>query len=128
MPEDRDELKQKVRAILERHQGPDDCVNMFELFHAVTGLPVIPGRKINQTRPIRSLVEQLRREGCPIALRSGPNGGYFWARNDEELQSTITWFHDRAMSSLRQEAVLKRMEPAEVVKQYEIELTEDVAQ
>lgn len=125
MPEDREELKQKVREVLERHRGPDDCVNMFELFHAVTGQPVIPGRKINQTRLIRSLVEQLRREGCPIALRSGSEGGYFWARTEEELKSTIAWFHERAMSSLKQEATLKRMNPGEVIKQYEMELKEE---
>lgn len=124
MSDDREELKAKARMILKDHQGPDDCINMFELYHAITGLPVIPGRKINQTRIIRSLVEQLRREGCPIGLKSGHEGGYFWARNAKELGPTIAWFHDRAMSSLKQEANLKKLEPGEVAKQYAIELEE----
>lgn len=121
---DREQLKDAVKALLKTHEGPEAAITMTELYARVTGAVVIPWRRYDQTRLIRSVVEQLRREGCPIGLKGGPAGGYFWARNDEELKGTIGWFHERAMSALKQEAQLKRLHPGELIRQYEIELKE----
>ena len=94
---------------LKQHKGPENCVTMNELFVDATGSYIIPNRRYDQTRIIRSIVKDLREEGCPIGIKGGKSGGYFWARNDAELKSTIEKFHHRAMSSLQQEAALRRI-------------------
>lgn len=121
----RDELKKRIRDVLEGHEGPNNPITMTALHSAVTGEVIIPWRRYDQSRITRSLVEELRREGMPIAHKGGRNGGYYLARNEAELQQTIEWFHSRAMSSLKQEAALKRMSPNTVIEQYKIELQQE---
>lgn len=123
---EREELKQRIRDVLREHVGPDDCITMTQLYRAVTGAHVIPQRRYDQSRVVRSLVEQLRREGCPIALKAGTGGGYFWARDERELDPTVRWFHQRAMSSLKQEAALKRMPFGDLLQQYQLEFETDL--
>lgn len=122
--QDRMTLKVRVRELLNKHQGPDDCVLMNEIFVEVTGNHIIPTRRYDQTRIIRSIIVDLREEGCPIGIKAGSNGGYFWARNDEELESTIQTFHKRAISSFKQEAALKRIPFGKLLEQYELELSQ----
>lgn len=121
---DREEIKEKVDALLKQHLGQDDCILMNEIYVTVTGSHIIPYRRYDQTRFIRSIIKELREAGRPIGIKSGNNGGYFTARNDEELESTIQTFHCRAMSSLRQEAALKRISFNELLEQYELELSQ----
>lgn len=106
---DRKLVKQRMKTILKKHKGPEDCITMCELFVDVTGNHIIPNQRYNQTRLIRSIVKDLREEGCPIGIKGGTSGGYFWARNDAELKGTIEKFHKRSMSGLRQEAALRRI-------------------
>lgn len=119
--QEREPLKNKIRAILETYQGPDNCITMTDLHARATGDAIIPWRRYDQTRSTRAIVEELRFDGCPIGNKGGKNGGYFWARNDAELKSTIQWFHERAMSGLAQEAALKRVSFGELLKQYQLE-------
>jgi hypothetical protein len=120
---DREEVKARVREILERHEGPGDCITMTALHSQATGQVIIPWRRYDQSRLVRSLVAELRREGCPIGDRGGREGGYFWAADRQQLEPTIAKLHARALSSLRQEAVLKRVRAEELLQQYEIELS-----
>jgi hypothetical protein len=120
MPEsDRDHLLRRVREILERHQGPDEAITMTQLHVTATGETIIPWKRYDQTRLTRSLIDQLRREGMPIA---SCGRGYYVARSGDELEATIARFHSRALSSLKAEATLKRMHPGELIRQYSIEL------
>lgn len=121
---DRAEMLARAREILQQHQGPDDCITMTELYYQVTGEAVIPWKRYDQSRVIRSIVEQLRQEGARIGRKGGKHGGYFWARNDEEMMATAEWFHSRAMSALKQEAAIKRVTTKELIKQYETEFNE----
>lgn len=119
MAGDRRDLAEAVRHVLERHEGRDQPITMAALFAITTGETIVPGRRYDQTRIVRSLIEQLRREGLPVA--NSPRG-YFLARDDEELAPTIRAFHQRAMSSLRQEKALKRVSFEDLLRQYELEL------
>ncbi len=125
---DRAEIKEKVDALLKEHMGQDNCILMNELYVRVTGGHIIPFRRYDQTRFIRSIIKELREAGRPIGIKSGNHGGYFTARNDEELESTIKTFHSRAMSSLKQEAALKRISFNELLEQYELELSQQSEQ
>ena len=115
------ELKNNVLNILKQYCGPDDCIKMAVLFYQATGENIIPARRYDQTRNVRSVICELRNEGSPIGNKSGKDGGYFMARNEKELQETVGAFHSRAMSSLRQEAALKRIPFGELLKQFELE-------
>jgi len=126
--QERLEIKFKVDALLKKHMGPDDCILMNEIFVEVTGGHIIPNRRLDQTRFIRTIIKELREQGCPIGIKGGKNGGYFTARNDEELKKTIETFHSRAMSSLKQEAALKRISFNELLEQYELELSQEQTQ
>ena len=120
-PSDRDDLLMRVRAVIEQYRGPKQAIRMIDLFALVTGETVIPGRKIDQSRLMRSLVDQLRRQGCPIGIKGGSDGGYFWADDPADLDLTIRWFHQRALSSLRQERALRRVPFAQVLEQHRLD-------
>jgi len=121
---ERNILKQRVIDELQHHKGPDNCIKMWEIFTAITGQHIIPIKKTDQTRIIRTLIEQLRKEGHPIGNKPGTYGGYFLATCDEELEGTIKNFHNRAMSSLEQEAALKRTNPSKLMQQCMIDFEE----
>lgn len=115
-------MKDRIREILKHHQGPDNCITMNNLYIKVTESFIVPFKRYDQTRVIRSLVKDLREEGTPIGNRSGIRGGYFWAQCDKELESTIAIFHERAFSSFKQEAALKRISIDELIEQYKLEI------
>lgn len=106
---------------MQEHQGPDNCIKMDDLFCHVTGEHIIPYRRYDQTRIVRSLVKDLRREGCAIGNKAGKNGGYFLATTEEELEKTIKTLHSRALASLGQEAALKRVKVEHLLEQYRLE-------
>lgn len=124
---ERDQVKRNIRALLARHAGPENCIKMIDLHREATGDTIIPKRAYDQSRLTRSIVEELRREGLPVGIRLGREGGYFVARSDEELQTTISLFHERALGSLKQESVLRRITFGELLKQYELELRQEMA-
>jgi len=127
--QERLEIKHKVDALLKKHRGPEYCILMNEIFVEVTGGHIIPNRRLDQTRFIRTIIKELREAGRPICIKAGTkNGGYFTARNEEELKKTIETFHSRAMSSLKQEAALKRISFNELLEQYELELSLEATQ
>lgn len=121
LPADRADLLARVRALLQQCRGPQAAIRMVDLFALATGEIIIPGRKIDQSRILRSLVDQLRREGCPIGIQGGKNGGYFWADDPADLEPTIRWFHARALASLRQERALRRVPFAQVLQQHALD-------
>lgn len=94
---------------------------MTELFARVTGETVIPWRRYDQTRVIRSIVKELRDDGYPIA---NGKGGYYLATSVAALQATIDRYHQRAMSSLKTEAALRKIDPSGVIEQYRLELNQ----
>jgi len=121
----RDQLKRRLLQVLASHTCRDDCISMTQLVPAVLGDYVIPNKRYDQSRIVRSLVAQCRREGAPICIRSGKYGGYFLATNPEELEHTAKWFRKRAMSSLKQEALLRGMAISDLVEQISLDLTTD---
>ena len=57
-------------------------------------------------RQVRLMISELRLEGTAIC--GHPKTGYFIAATREELQATIKFLRDRAVSSLEQATVLER--------------------
>lgn len=119
---DREQIKERVLEILHRHVGKANALPMSELTSAVQRCQVTPSRRYDESRIVRSVVEQLRREGHAIAHYNGRGGGYFIAANESELEDTAQWFRQRAMSAFRQEAALKRISLTDLVEQLHLDL------
>lgn len=96
---DRDQLL----AVLRNHIGRNNGVTATALAREVLG--VEPTRR--DERALRHLVVHLRNEGHHICAH--PTTGYFLAATPEELDETITFLRDRALSSLHQIAAMKRI-------------------
>lgn len=120
----RAEMKARAREILAEHVGADECISMFQLFYMITGYPIIPGRKINQTRLIRSVIADLQEDGEPIVHKSGPDGGYYTAEKREDIEQEAAWFRKRALSAFRREKMLRRISTEELLRQYQLELNQ----
>ncbi len=94
--------RESVLWTLAMHCGEENGVHARELVREICG-ETSPGLE----RDLRSLVEELRREGQHIC--GTPASGYFIAANDEELLRTVKFLHDRAMTSLHQAAAMQRV-------------------
>jgi hypothetical protein len=101
------ETKYHLMAVLSRHVGRANAIGMEELFREVFG--EIPKNKINDTRRIRKLVEDMRREGLPIcAVTDNDNSGYYLAAAGSELKDFCNRIRKRALKLLAMEAKLRK--------------------
>lgn len=119
---DREQLKERALAVLQRHVGKPNAITMTRLTAAIQGGDVVPSARYEESRIVRSIISQLREEGHPICHFNGTGGGYFWAANEAELEHTAAWFRQRAMSAFRQEANLKRISLSELVEQLKLDI------
>lgn len=69
-------------------------------------------------RDVRTLVTELRQDGHAVCAH--PATGYFLARDDNELNTTIRFLTDRALKSLLIAAQLRRMPLADLVGQLKL--------
>lgn len=96
---DRDQLL----AALRNHIGHANGVTVTALAREVLGAE--PTRR--DERALRKLVVELRSEGHHVCAH--PSTGYFLAASPDELEDTIIFLRDRALSSLQQIAAMKRI-------------------
>lgn len=82
--EQRRELKSRLKTALMRHVGPSRKIGMGELFEEVFEEGY--GDRINDTRFLRALIDELQREGIEIcSSRSSDSSGYWLAATATEL-------------------------------------------
>ena len=122
---ERAQLLADLGALLRCHRGPDAAIKAIRIYCALTGACDVPAKRYDNTRIIRSLVTQLRREAWPVAILGGRAGGYFLARDAAELAPTIEVFHSRALASLTQEKHLRQIPFSDLLEQFELELTQE---
>jgi hypothetical protein len=89
--------------LLRAQTGPQNGLHVHELAELLTG----EAKNQGTWRNIRSVIKGLRLQGWPIC--GHPSRGYYWASSSEDLQATITFLRDRAMSSLLQISKLKKV-------------------
>ncbi|ROH88651.1 hypothetical protein ED208_12595 [Stagnimonas aquatica] len=94
--------RQSLLAALSRHVGRDRGVTARALVVEICGTWSAAGE-----RHLRELVEALRQDG--IAVCADPSNGYHIAATAEELQASIQFLRQRALTSLRQIRQLKRL-------------------
>lgn len=87
---------------LAMHCGQDRGVRACDLVAEICG-----DSSAALERQLRHVIEQLRSEGEHIC--GHPSTGYYLAANEVELTRTVQFLHDRAMTSLRQAAAMRRV-------------------
>lgn len=93
----------RVLAALTPHTGGEHGVRACDLVREICSGETSPALE----RQLRHVIEDLRGEGHHIC--GTPAQGYFIAANDAELLSTCKFLYDRAMSSLKQVAAMRRV-------------------
>lgn len=100
--------RDRVLEVLAKHIGKDRGVNIHALANEVTGFNVVLSRDRSAIeRRVRKLVEELRIEGQHVCAH--PANGYYLAANADELEDTCKFLYERAMTSLRQVAAMKKV-------------------
>lgn len=114
-----DETKSKLLMVLTQHVGRSARISERELFQKVYG--EIGDHDVR--RPLRSLINRLRRAGTPIVSSNEADGGGYWiASAGSELADYCGRLRGRAMRILRQEADLRKMALPELLGQIQFEL------
>jgi hypothetical protein len=96
-----------VLTVLSRHIGRENGATAEQLAREIAGYAAHASLTTVLTRQLREAVVQLRLEGHHVCAT--PENGYFLAASAEELDATCLFLHERAMTSLKQIAAMKRI-------------------
>lgn len=108
MKVNKEQLKSRIMMELMKHVGKNNIISMSELHLRVFG--EVANNIINDTRQIRKIVEELRREGLPIcSLKGKNNAGYYIASAGSELKDYCDRIRRQALRQLAIEAKLRKM-------------------
>jgi len=119
--EERKELKSRLKSILMDHVGPSRKIGMGELFELV--LQEGYANRINDTKFIRILVDELQHEGTRIcSSRSRVNGGYWLAATGTELNAYCDVLKSEIMRKGRKIAALQHIALPELLGQMSLNL------
>jgi hypothetical protein len=125
-PEERERCKSALLMQLMGHIGQSRRIGMGELYSAVFGRPW--ANRINDTRALRRLISELRREGAPIVSDAcRESGGYYLASAGSELAGYCGRLRRRALGILVQEACMRKISMGELFGQIQIEFTGEAA-
>ncbi len=91
-----------VLRVLRDHVGAENGLTATQLVRKVCGVSTDGGE-----RRLRSVIEQLRLAGHPVA--ADPAAGYHLAANDSELDAACDFLLSRAMTTLKQIAAMKKV-------------------
>jgi tryptophanase len=118
------ELRARVLEVLAGHVGKEKAIGMGELFEAVYGRPW--RHRINDTRPLRHLISDLRQRGIPICSIQGGDGYYLPATESELLDYTAR-DKMRALRILARVARMHKISLPRLIGQINMELSDDAA-
>ena len=116
------ELKNRLLATLSRHIGRGKAIGMAALYEEV--FQEEWQDKVNDTRKLRELITELRREGVPIcSAMTKEGGGYYLASAGSELEAYCSKLRTAALKKLALEAKLRRMTLPELLGQLTLSLS-----
>ena len=113
--------KMKVYMVMLKHVGPEKKIGMGELYQEVFGEKWT--HRINDTRKIRDLITEMRRDGQPVMSdSSSTNGGYWIAASASEINNWCNREKGRALSMLKRIASIKKVSLPDYIGQLHLEL------
>jgi len=120
-PEEHREFKARLMLEMSQHVGATNIVGMGELFEKVFDRTW--NHRINDTRPLRNLITELRYEGVPIVSKtSSTGGGYYLASAGSELKKYCDRRKEQALKILAQVAAVKKISMPELMGQMALEI------
>lgn len=118
--QDIDQAKLRLYMIMLQHIGPSQKIGMGELYEQVFGRPW--NNRINDTRQIRMLITQMKKEGQAVmSSSSSTNGGYWIAASGSELDAFVKKDKLRALKILSRISNMKKVSLPELMGQMLIE-------
>jgi hypothetical protein len=114
---DREVAKSRLLAVLTRHVGKQNAVSMVALHEAVFGQRV--GDKINDSRALRELVDELQFEGSPVC---SCQKGYFLAAAGSELDTFLGNLDRAGLRKLAKAAKIRKITLPEYLGQMRLRL------
>jgi hypothetical protein len=116
-------IKLVVLRELGHHFGKSRAIGMGELYVAVYGETWT--HRINDTRPIRKVITELRREGYPILSGSSTNGGgYYLVTSASELDDYCSRYKNQALRKLHIVSKIKKVAMNALLGQLSMEVGE----
>ena len=113
--------KSRLLMVMPQHIGKARSIGMGELYEAVFGDKY--DHRINDTRRLRKIVTELRREGVPlVSSASRFDGGYYLASAGSELADFCEKLRRRALKILSMEAQIRKITLNELVGQLRLDL------
>lgn len=116
-PAELEAARQRLYALMIRHIGPEQKVGMGELYQEVFGRPW--AHRINDTRALRKLITDMRRDGMPV-LSDG--GGYWLGASSSEINAYCERAKKRALAMLARISRMKKVSLPEYLGQMQLEL------
>lgn len=113
-------LKNKLLVELMKATGKNKAISMAELYRRVFGRDV--SDTIQDTRGLRKLITELRKEGVPIASTTDQNRGGYYTPVGSELDEYCKAIRKRALQLLQIEARIKGKNLPEVIKDIQLSL------
>jgi len=118
---EKDYRKLVLLGILSRHVGREKAIGMGELYEEVFDRPW--RNRINDTRALRTLIQELRKEGVAICSACAyAGGGYYLAAAGSEMEDYLSRLRSRALRALALEARLRRITLPELLGQMQLNL------
>ncbi|MBW2052732.1 MAG: hypothetical protein JRG97_15630 [Deltaproteobacteria bacterium] len=119
-PEKREIIESRVLQILVNHVGQENAIDMGDLYERV--FKKSWKNKINDTRPLRDVIEKLRWRGVRICSDCA---GYFVASCGSELDDYLSRTRRRHLKGLAREAAMRRITLHTLLGQMQLNLTGD---
>ena len=103
------------------HVGKANAIGMGELYQKAFQSDW--NHRINDTRALRKILTQIRREGVPICSSCDRSGGGYWiASAGSDLETHCKKMRTRALKILAAEACIRKMTLAELFGQLQLEI------
>ncbi|HUU40972.1 MAG TPA: hypothetical protein VMW42_08530 [Desulfatiglandales bacterium] len=119
--EERQHYENRLLSELTRHIGAARKIGMGELYEKV--FDKTWKHKINDTKPLRTLVVGLKKRGIPIlSSRSNTNGGYWLPSAGSETTEYCRKVRIEALRKLKQIAIIRNTTVDIVVNQMALDL------
>ena len=118
--EEREVIRGRVLMAMTNHIGAANCIGMGELYEKCFGKAWT--HRINDTRKLRQIITEIRRDGGKICSAvSHTGGGYYIPSVGSELSDYCRRIRARALRALRMEANLRKIALPELLGQLQTE-------
>jgi hypothetical protein len=124
---DLEAAKTRLLMTMMGHIGKSNAIGMGDLFEKV--FQESWNHRINDTRHLRKLITEIRRQGIAICSATDRSGGGYWLSSaGSELEHHCRKMRARALKILSAEACLRKMTLAEMFGQMSLEFQSPQAQ